>query len=173
MQEQDSDHQSSSSDDFGASTPPSSIHSDINKSEPQYGFEKLKNLLPNPFFPPSLSQQELPRELPGSLRTPQVPLERACSRINTQDTYVESFASYRSILRHRSHSGTPDDWVPRDPRLVRLTGKHPLNCEAKLNDLFASGFLTPNNLFYVRNHGAVPRVASSEAAMKWKLEIHG
>jgi nitrate reductase (NAD(P)H) len=87
--------------------------------------------------------------------------------------YVEPFGNYRPILRHKSCSGTPDAWVPRDPRLVRLTGKHPLNCEAKLNDLFASGFLTPNNLFYVRNHGAVPRVDSSQAAINWKLEIHG
>ena len=31
---------------------------------------------------------------------------------------------------------TPDNWVPRDPGLVRLTGKHPFNCEAKLDRLF-------------------------------------
>jgi len=71
-----------------------------------------------------------------------------------------------------SYSDTPDAWIPRDPRLVRLTGKHPFNCEAKLNDLFASGFLTPSNLFYVRNHGAVPKV-DGQVAEDWKLEIHG
>jgi nitrate reductase (NAD(P)H) len=53
-----------------------------------------------------------------------------------------------------------------------LTGKHPFNCEAKLTDLFASGFLTPGNLFYVRNHGAVPKV-DVQATDEWKLEIHG
>ncbi|KAG9103002.1 hypothetical protein FRC07_010108, partial [Ceratobasidium sp. 392] len=33
---------------------------------------------------------------------------------------------------------TPDSWVKRDERLVRLTGKHPFNSEAKLGDLFAA-----------------------------------
>ncbi|KAG8693186.1 hypothetical protein FRC11_003091, partial [Ceratobasidium sp. 423] len=67
---------------------------------------------------------------------------------------------------------TPDNWVKRDDRLVRLTGKHPFNCEAKLGDLFAAGFLTPTELFYVRNHGAVPRV-DEEAARNWTLRVHG
>ncbi|QRV99692.1 nitrate reductase [Ceratobasidium sp. AG-Ba] len=67
---------------------------------------------------------------------------------------------------------TPDNWVKRDDRLVRLTGKHPFNCEAKLGDLFAAGFLTPTELFYVRNHGAVPRV-DEEAARAWTLRVHG
>ena len=68
--------------------------------------------------------------------------------------------------------GTPDAWIPRDQRLVRLTGKHPFNCEAKLRDLYAEGFLTPTNLFYVRNHGAVPRF-DREKANNWELRIHG
>ncbi|QRW14245.1 nitrate reductase [Ceratobasidium sp. AG-Ba] len=67
---------------------------------------------------------------------------------------------------------TPDNWVKRDDRLVRLTGKHPFNCEAKLGDLFAAGFLTPTELFYVRNHGAVPRV-DEDAARAWTLRVHG
>jgi nitrate reductase (NAD(P)H) len=29
--------------------------------------------------------------------------------------------------------------VPRDPRLIRLTGVHPLNVEAPLTDLFDQG----------------------------------
>ncbi|ELU36555.1 nitrate reductase [Rhizoctonia solani AG-1 IA] len=66
---------------------------------------------------------------------------------------------------------TPDNWVMRDGRLIRLTGKHPFNCEAKLSDLFA-GFLTPTELFYVRNHGAVPRV-DEELARNWSLRVHG
>lgn len=53
---------------------------------------------------------------------------------------------------------TPDNWVPRDPRIQRLTGRHPLNCEPPMEDLMASGFITPPSLHYVRNHGAVPRL---------------
>jgi len=34
---------------------------------------------------------------------------------------------------------TPDNHVPRDPRLIRLTGAHPLNCEAPLTSLFKEG----------------------------------
>ncbi|KAG8725079.1 hypothetical protein FRC09_009045 [Ceratobasidium sp. 395] len=67
---------------------------------------------------------------------------------------------------------TPDNWVKRDDRLVRLTGKHPFNCEARLGDLFAAGFLTPTELFYVRNHGAVPRV-DEETARTWTVRVHG
>jgi nitrate reductase (NAD(P)H) len=53
--------------------------------------------------------------------------------------------------------GTPDDWVPRDERLIRLTGRHPLNCEPHLSDLLAAGFITPVSLHFVRNHGAAPK----------------
>ena len=42
--------------------------------------------------------------------------------------------------------GTPDEWVPRHPDLVRLTGRHPFNCEPTLPALMASGFLTPASL---------------------------
>ncbi len=55
---------------------------------------------------------------------------------------------------------------------IRLTGKHPLNCEAPLTDLWKSGFLTPTSLFYVRNHGYVPQVTDAAAA-SWELRIHG
>jgi nitrate reductase (NAD(P)H) len=55
---------------------------------------------------------------------------------------------------------------------VRLTGKHPFNCEAKLDTLFKAGFLTPTSLFYVRNHGAVPKVDRDKAAA-WTFRVHG
>ena len=42
---------------------------------------------------------------------------------------------------------TPDSWLPRDPRLIRLTGVHPFNVEAPLSDLFDEGFLTSPELF--------------------------
>lgn len=35
--------------------------------------------------------------------------------------------------------GTPDAHVPRDPRLIRLTGVHPLNAETPLSELLDSG----------------------------------
>ena len=53
-----------------------------------------------------------------------------------------------------------------------MTGKHPFNAEAKLRDLYGAGFFTPSNLFYVRNHGAVPMV-NQDRAEKWELRIHG
>lgn len=69
-------------------------------------------------------------------------------------------------------AGTPDHWVARDDRLVRLTGRHPFNAEPALSTLFSRGFLTPQNLFYVRNHGAVPKVTSRQAR-DWRLRVHG
>jgi len=67
---------------------------------------------------------------------------------------------------------TPDAWIPRDPRMVRLTGKHPFNAEANLRDLYAQGFITPSSLFFVRNHGAVP-IIDQKMADKWTLRLHG
>jgi nitrate reductase (NAD(P)H) len=67
---------------------------------------------------------------------------------------------------------TPDSHVPRDPRLIRLTGVHPFNVEAPLTDLFNEGFLTSPELFYVRNHGAVPQVKEEEI-IDWTFSIEG
>ncbi|KAI9789516.1 MAG: hypothetical protein M1833_002303 [Piccolia ochrophora] len=67
---------------------------------------------------------------------------------------------------------TPDNHVPRDPRLIRLTGVHPFNVEPPLSDLFNQGFLTPPELWYVRNHGAVPEVLD-EDTLKWEFSIEG
>lgn len=53
---------------------------------------------------------------------------------------------------------TPDNWLPRSDHLIRLTGKHPLNAEADLTTLYEGGLITPNELHYIRNHGAVPRI---------------
>lgn len=63
--------------------------------------------------------------------------------------------------------GTPDEWIPRDGRLVRLAGNHPLNAEPPLTVLREHKFLTPSCLHFVRNHGVVPK-------LKWethKLQI--
>ncbi|KAK4501622.1 hypothetical protein PRZ48_007431 [Zasmidium cellare] len=53
---------------------------------------------------------------------------------------------------------TPDNWIPRSKELIRLTGKHPLNAEPDLRRLFDAGLITPNEIHYVRSHGAVPRL---------------
>lgn len=67
---------------------------------------------------------------------------------------------------------TPDSHVPRDPRLIRLTGVHPFNVEAPLTALFNEGFLTSPELFYVRNHGAVPQVRG-EDIVDWEFTVEG
>ncbi|EIW84615.1 nitrate reductase NiaD [Coniophora puteana RWD-64-598 SS2] len=69
---------------------------------------------------------------------------------------------------------TPDAHVPRDPRMVRLTGVHPFNAEAPLDLLFrgGEGFLTPPELFFVRSHGAVP-VISNDEARRWTFSVEG
>eukprot|EP00899_Mesostigma_viride_P005008 jgi/Mesvir1/14508/Mv05207-RA.1 len=54
--------------------------------------------------------------------------------------------------------GTADDWIPRHPDLIRLTGRHPFNCEPPLPLLLEAGFITPASLHYVRNHGAPPKI---------------
>jgi nitrate reductase (NAD(P)H) len=53
---------------------------------------------------------------------------------------------------------SPDDWVKRDGRLVRLTGKHPFNVEPPVAILHQHKFITPCSLHYVRNHGACPKL---------------
>lgn len=51
-----------------------------------------------------------------------------------------------------------DNWVPRHPDLIRLTGKHPFNSEPPHADVMKEGWLTPVSMHFVRNHGAVPRL---------------
>lgn len=53
---------------------------------------------------------------------------------------------------------TPDSWIPRSSKLVRLTGKHPMNAEANMTELYDAGLITPTKYHYIRNHGAVPRL---------------
>ena len=65
---------------------------------------------------------------------------------------------------------TPDYHVRRDERMIRLTGIHPFNSEAPLDVLRDQGFLTPQNLFFVRNHGAVPQVNQE---INWIVEVSG
>eukprot|EP00418_Pyrodinium_bahamense_P038515 CAMPEP_0179200438 /NCGR_PEP_ID=MMETSP0796-20121207/99752_1 /TAXON_ID=73915 /ORGANISM="Pyrodinium bahamense, Strain pbaha01" /LENGTH=304 /DNA_ID=CAMNT_0020904993 /DNA_START=157 /DNA_END=1068 /DNA_ORIENTATION=+ len=58
--------------------------------------------------------------------------------------------------------GNPDEWVPRNKWMNRLTGIHPFNVEAPVSLLRRHGFLTPPSVHYVRNHGLVPRLSWHE-----------
>jgi len=62
---------------------------------------------------------------------------------------------------HRD-KGTPDEWLPRDGRLVRLTGRHPFNVEPPMSVHNKYKFITPSSLHYVRNHGACPKLKWEE-----------
>ena len=68
---------------------------------------------------------------------------------------LQEYPDYRDV-------GTPDEWLPRDGRLVRLTGRHPFNVEPPISVLNEYKFITPSSLHYVRNHGACPRVKWEE-----------
>lgn len=66
--------------------------------------------------------------------------------------------------------GTADNWVKRNPELVRLTGSHPgFNCEPPLARLMNHGFITPVSLHYISNPGHVPRASWDD----WTVEISG
>ncbi|KAI0717397.1 hypothetical protein C8T65DRAFT_717276 [Cerioporus squamosus] len=54
---------------------------------------------------------------------------------------------------------TPDSWIPRSKGLLRLTGKHPMNAEPNLFELYRAGLITPTKLHYVRGHAAVPQLS--------------
>ena len=56
--------------------------------------------------------------------------------------------------------------------MIRLTGNHPFNSEAPLSELFDAGFLTPPELFYVRNHGPVPMYTDKDCE-DWVISIEG
>ncbi|KAF2758588.1 hypothetical protein EJ05DRAFT_452115 [Pseudovirgaria hyperparasitica] len=64
----------------------------------------------------------------------------------------------RDISIDEADQFSPDNWIPRSNNLIRQTGKHPMNAEPNLTHLFDAGIITPNELHYVRNHGAVPHI---------------
>jgi len=65
---------------------------------------------------------------------------------------------------------TPDEWVHRDPRLIRLTGRHPFNVEPPPKLLHSYGLTgTPAQLHFVRNHAKVPQIKWEEH----RLSIEG
>ena len=52
---------------------------------------------------------------------------------------LESIESKPSLQVLDQDKNSPDAHVPRDARMIRLTGSHPFNAEAPLSDLFNSG----------------------------------
>uniref|UniRef100_A0A5B7BB09 Sulfite oxidase n=1 Tax=Davidia involucrata TaxID=16924 RepID=A0A5B7BB09_DAVIN len=73
-----------------------------------------------------------------------------------------------SVLDSRDE-GTADNWIERNPSMIRLTGKHPFNSEPPLPRLMHHGFITPVPLHYVRNHGPVPKATWED----WTVEVCG
>lgn len=65
---------------------------------------------------------------------------------------LSSYPDHRDVA-------TPDEWIPRDGKLVRLTGRHPFNVEPPLSVHHQYKFITPTCLHYVRNHGACPNLS--------------
>ena len=65
--------------------------------------------------------------------------------------------------------GTSDHWIQRIPSLIRLTGRHPFNSEPQLTQLMNHGFITPDPLHFVRNHGPVPKGDWKD----WSVEVTG
>ena len=58
---------------------------------------------------------------------------------------VAKAKSYLDLQKYPDHRdvGTPDEWLPRDGRLVRLTGRHPFNVEPPMEELRKTRFITP------------------------------
>ncbi|CAL9779047.1 unnamed protein product [Musa acuminata subsp. burmannicoides] len=89
--------------------------------------------------------------------------------IDWKKLYGGSHLEVEPSVRDRRDEGTADGWIERNPSLIRLTGKHPFNCEPPLARLMHHGFITPVPLHYVRNHGAVPKADWRT----WTVEITG
>lgn len=64
----------------------------------------------------------------------------------------------------------PDSWVPRNPSLW-VHGKW--NKETPIDLLENHGYVTPNDLYFVRSHAAVPIKHSANIENEHKLEIAG
>lgn len=97
---------------------------------------------------------------------PNISLFSRLAGLLTADSYSTHAARPVLLLcffSTRPQKGTPDDWVPRHPELVRLTGRHPFNVEPPVWRIKDHGFISPNELHYVRNHGAVPRITDGDA----------
>ncbi|KAJ4364435.1 hypothetical protein N0V83_009029 [Neocucurbitaria cava] len=130
-------------------------------------------------FPPPSEHQPQPHAASKSIQLPPTPPEtvdgddsKSTSSTNLEPDFPLPPPANTPPQVLDVDKATPDSHVPRDPRLIRLTGVHPFNVEAPLTDLFNEGFLTSPELFYVRNHGAVPEV-HDEDCMDWEFSVEG
>ncbi|XP_011012132.1 PREDICTED: nitrate reductase [NADH]-like [Populus euphratica] len=100
--------------------------------------------------------------------------------LEEEDRSSDDEADYKDLIRKTNSElepsvidprdeGTADNWIERNPSMVRLTGKHPFNSEPPLARLMHHGFITPVPLHYVRNHGPVPKAAWQD----WTVEVCG
>ncbi|CAM9210211.1 unnamed protein product [Discosporangium mesarthrocarpum] len=94
-------------------------------------------------------------------------------KVKGHNYYEEDFAPPNEVITDIDprDKGTPDDWIPRHPELVRLTGRHPFNVEPPVWRLTDHGFISPNSLHYVRNHGAVPHMDWETHKIKFSGKI--
>jgi len=97
---------------------------------------------------------------PSSIPVPQVDKDGRMAPLDK----VKAATSMFDLSEYPDHRdvGTPDQWVPRDGKLVRLTGRHPFNVEPPLSVHKEHPFITPSCLHYVRNHGACPKLDWNE-----------
>ncbi|KAL3592384.1 hypothetical protein D5086_011024 [Populus alba] len=97
-----------------------------------------------------------------------------------EDRSSDDEADYKDLIRKTNSElepsvidprdeGTADNWIERNPSMVRLTGKHPFNSEPPLARLMHHGFITHGPLHYVRNMVPVPKATWQD----WTVEVCG
>jgi nitrate reductase (NAD(P)H) len=106
--------------------------------------------------PPTLTMEQMYGPYPSSIPVPFITKEEETPPQKELDEAkslydLSKYPDYRDVK-------TPDEWLPRDGRLVRLTGRHPFNVEPPMSVLNETRFITPSALHYVRNHGACPKL---------------
>lgn len=154
---------------------PSQLASDTGSESGEEWPSSFPSSLPSS---PELSSPATPESCSPILKAKPESLQKVCEDSLDPSESCHDISSLPPVPKTEAvqplstDSQTPDHWIPRDSRMIRLTGKHPCNVEAPLSALFNAGFLTPQNLFYVRSHGDTPRV-SIKQAQEWKLRIHG
>ncbi|KAJ3124881.1 hypothetical protein HK098_000819 [Nowakowskiella sp. JEL0407] len=133
------------------SLPPLQISNSLSKEMMDSGFSES----PQPSF--NNPKSDPPKPAPK-------PLSEIAQRVAKAEALVASVPPPAAPMADVSvdkvdprDENTPDDWVRRHPDLVRLTGRHPFNCEPPLSALIEEGWITSPALHYVRNHGYVPK----------------
>ncbi|CAM9533725.1 unnamed protein product [Scytosiphon promiscuus] len=107
----------------------------------------------------------MPPAGPGIQSSKPAKVDASLVNIKGHDYYKDNFVPPAEEVTEidARDKGTPDDWVPRHPELVRLTGRHPFNVEPPVWRIKDHGFISPAELHYVRNHGAVPRITEGDS----------